>query len=82
MHGYKVLYVVPFVFYTIGIMRIIRDYTYTVWQVGALKFAMLSMGVAIGAYWQEIFLPYAIWLFGVGLALGVYMAYISFSDEA
>jgi hypothetical protein len=63
-------------------MRIIRDYTYTVWQIGALKLAMLSLGIAIGAYWQDIFLPHVTWLLVVGLALGVYISYTSFTEKA
>jgi hypothetical protein len=63
-------------------MRIIRNYTYTVWHIGILKLAMLLMGVALGAYWQEIFLPHVVLLFCLGLALGAFIAYISFTTEA
>lgn len=56
----------------------LRDYTLAWWQIGLLKLAMLCIGIAIGAHWQQFFAPYAIYLFGVGLILGLYIAYVSF----
>jgi hypothetical protein len=46
------------------------------WQVGILKLSLLSIGIAIGAYWQEVFLPYVAWLVVLGVVSGIYIAYI------
>jgi hypothetical protein len=60
-------------------MKVLKDYTFTWWQMGLLKLAMLAIGVAVGAYWQEVFLPYVTLLVIAGIALGIYLAYIACS---
>jgi hypothetical protein len=59
-------------------MDIFRNYTFTWWQVGLLKLALLLLGVAIGAYFQAAFLPYSAALALLGLGLGAYIALASF----
>jgi hypothetical protein len=49
--------------------------TFKWWQIGLLKLALLAIGVAIGAYWPEVFSPYIIGLLVVGIALGIYLAF-------
>ena len=56
-------------------MHIFKNGSYSWWQVGILKLSLLSIGIAIGAYWQEIFLPYVTWLAIAGVVLGLYAAY-------
>jgi len=62
-------------------MDIFRDYTFTWWQVGLLKLALLSLGIAIGSYCQATFLPYSTVLAILGLGLGAYIGWISFRQQ-
>ena len=62
-------------------MNIFRNYTFTWWQVGILKLALLSLGVAIGSYCASTFLPYFPVLIIVALALGIYIAFVSFNQR-
>jgi hypothetical protein len=62
-------------------MDIFRNYTFTWWQVGLLKLALLSLGIAIGSYCQETFVPYATALAVLGILLGLYIAWISFRRQ-
>lgn len=55
-----------------------KNSSLTWWQMGILKLSLLSIGVAIGSQWAEIFLPYAAWLAGVGIVLGLYIAFAWF----
>jgi len=34
---------------------IFKSYTFTWWQIGIFKLALLSFGAAIGAYWHGFF---------------------------
>lgn len=62
-------------------MDIFRDYTFTWRQVGLFKLALLSLGIAIGAYCQATFLPYITILAVLGIGLGAYIAWISFKQR-
>jgi len=59
-------------------MNIFRDYSFTWWQVGIFKLALLALGVAIGSYFSDTFLPYFSLLIILGLAFGGYIAFVSF----
>jgi disulfide bond formation protein DsbB len=45
--------------------------------MGIFKLALLSIGVAIGAYWNEFFRGYSIALIIIALIMSAYIAYIS-----
>ena len=62
-------------------MDIFKPSTLSWWQVGLVKVCLLSLGIAIGAYWQEVFLPYVSILVAVGIALGVYLAVVAFRQH-
>lgn len=62
-------------------MAIFREYKYTWWQIGVFKLALLTLGIAIGAYWADVFAPYIGVLIVLGLALGIYIAVISFKEQ-
>ena len=34
-------------------MNLFKSYTFTWWQIGILKLALLSLGAVIGAYWHD-----------------------------
>ena len=58
-------------------MKIFKQYTYQWWEMGIFKLSLLLLGIAIGAYWQQAFLPYIAMLAGAGVLLGLYMMYAS-----
>jgi hypothetical protein len=62
-------------------MDIFRNYTFTWWQVGLFKLALLSLGIAIGAYCQATFAPYTTVLAVLGIGLGSYIGWISFKQR-
>ena len=59
-------------------MNIFKDYTYKWWQISLLKLCLGLIGIAIGAYWQAIFLPYVTILLVVGIVIGLYLVFITF----
>ena len=62
-------------------MKIFRNYTYSWWQIGLLKLALLSIGIAIGARWYEVFLPYFIALVVFGLVFGFCLLFVSLGQR-
>ena len=36
-------------------MNPFRTYTFTWWQIGVFKVALLAIGVAVGAFWHDFF---------------------------
>ena len=59
-------------------MNIFTSRTLTWWQVGVVKASVLAIGIAVGAYWHEVFLPHLTTLIGLGVVLGLYMAFVWF----
>ncbi|MBU1293052.1 hypothetical protein KJ819_03250 [Patescibacteria group bacterium] len=58
-------------------MNIFKNHTYSWWQIGIFKLSLLAIGVAIGAYWQGLFLPHLALLVSVGVVFALYIIYIS-----
>jgi hypothetical protein len=61
-------------YYFIGIligMRIFKSTTFTWWELGMLKWTGLSVGIAIGATWPDIFAHYAGALLIVAFVLAI-----------
>ena len=58
-------------------MNIFKDYTFTWWQIGLFKLALLCFGVAIGSYWHEVFSGYISALVLIGIILAGYIGFIS-----
>jgi hypothetical protein len=59
-------------------MNIFRAYTYSWWQISIFKIALLSIGVAIGTYWQEFWSAHLPTLFIVAAVSTAYIMYVSF----
>lgn len=62
-------------------MDFFRNYIFTWWQVGILKLALLSLGIAIGSFFANTFLPYFTVLIALALVLGIYIAFVSFRQR-
>jgi len=62
-------------------MSIFKDYMFSWWQVGIFKLALLSFGVAIGAYWHEVFSTHFTLLLVMGIALGIYLTFVSLGQR-
>ncbi len=57
-------------------MNIFKSTTFTWWQISLLKWAVLFIGIAVGALWPQIFAPYASILLITGLAIGAYLGFV------
>ncbi|MCR4279125.1 MAG: hypothetical protein NUV78_00050 [Candidatus Zambryskibacteria bacterium] len=58
-------------------MNIFRNYTLSWKLIALLKFALLFIGIAIGSYWPEYFLPYAPYLLVIGMVAGLYVKIVA-----
>lgn len=57
-------------------MNIFKSSTFTWYEIGALKWAVFLIGIAVGAKWAGVFLPNALWLLIAGLALSAYVGFV------
>ena len=57
-----------------------KSITYTWWQIGIFKLALLAIGIAIGAYWYEFFKSYYIVLILIAVFASVYIVWISLNQ--
>ena len=62
-------------------MHIFSNSTFTWRQIGLFKLSVLTFGIAIGAYWQDVFLPYFTSLLAVAAVSGLYVAYVYFKQH-
>lgn len=58
-------------------MKLFKNYTFTWWQMGAIKLYVLSVGIILGAYWADFFSQYIPQFLGIALILVVYIVSIS-----
>jgi hypothetical protein len=61
-------------------MNITKNTTFTWKQMGMLKFSVLFIGIAIGANWPAVFVPYTAALVIVGLVAGIYLSVIWYRE--
>jgi hypothetical protein len=61
-------------------MNLFRSYTFTWWQMGILKLALLSIGAAIGAYWNSFFGANLAALIVIALVASAYILYVAFGQ--
>ena len=62
-------------------MNIFTNSTFTWWQIGLFKLSTVTFGIAIGAYWQDAFLPYVMPLLVVAVVSGLYVGYVYFKQH-
>ncbi len=63
-------------------MNIFKPTTFTWGQLYEFKWAIFLIGIAIGAFWQKIFAPYAAWIFILGLLLCIPPAIVWFREHS
>jgi len=54
-----------------------KSYTFTWWQIGIFKLALLAIGIAIGSYWHNFFSDYLVPLIIIAVIASVYIMFIS-----
>jgi len=57
-------------------MNIFKSYTLKWWQGGLFKISMISLGIAIGATWPELFMSWTPILWLLSILLAIYISYI------
>jgi len=64
-------------------MRIFKTYTFTCkwWQMSIFKLALLTFGVAIGAYWHDFFGANLTALIVIAIIAGAYSVYAFLRQE-
>ena len=62
-------------------MTIFRSYTFSWWQVGIFKLALLSIGAIIGSYWNEFFASNMTVVVIVAIIAGLYSGYITITQK-
>lgn len=58
-------------------MKVLKGYTYTWWQIGIFKLALLAIGIAIGAHWHDFFLTHITTVLIVAVLASVYVISVS-----
>jgi len=58
-------------------MNPFKSFTFTWWQMGVFKLALLAIGVAIGSYWHELFSDSLILLAVIAVLSSAYIAFIT-----
>jgi len=58
-------------------MKLFKSYTFSWWQMGVFKLALVAIGAAIGAYWHEFFGAYLTALIVIAVIAGAYIMYVS-----
>ena len=57
-------------------MNLFKSFTLKWWQGSLFKISIVTAGVAIGAYWSEVFSPYLVLLILVAVVSGTYISYV------
>lgn len=58
-------------------MNLFKTYSYTWWQMGVFKLALLSIGILIGSQWAGFWNTLTTILILVAVVSSVYMMYVS-----
>jgi len=57
-------------------MNLFKTLTLKWWQISIFRFGMLTLGIAIGAYWHDFFGGYFLFLIIVSALSLAYVAYV------
>jgi hypothetical protein len=61
-------------------MKLFKTKMMSWWEIGIIKFCVMCFGIAIGAYWSDIFAPLALILALIGFIVGMYALYAWVKD--
>jgi hypothetical protein len=61
-------------------MKLFKSKMLQWWEIGVIKFAVLCIGIAVGAHWYPFFFVHAKIILLVGLAAGLYALYFWLKD--
>lgn len=56
-------------------MKIFKSFTMKWWEGSLFKISMIAGGIAIGAYWYQIFVPFLVWFVVIAVLAGLYVSY-------
>jgi len=56
-------------------MKLFGTYKLEWWQIGLIKITLLLFGIAIGAYWYSVWMPYLMTLLVVAVILALYLLF-------
>jgi hypothetical protein len=59
-------------------MKIFRSYTFTWWQIGIFKLALLMIGISIGSYWFAFFGPNLVIWITIAVVASLYIMWAAF----
>ena len=54
-----------------------KSYTYTWWQIGIFKLALLTIGILFGAHWSELWNGLTTPLLIIAIVTSAYVLYVS-----
>ncbi len=57
-------------------MNIFKTFALKWWQTGLFKWGMLTMGIAIGTYWHDLFGRYLLILISMAMVSLAYVTYV------
>ena len=58
-------------------MNIFKSYTFSWWEMGIFKLALMAIGISIGIYWQSFFIQYIEVIWGIAILASIYSMYIA-----
>lgn len=57
-------------------MTIFKTASLKWWQVSIFKISLLALGIAIGSYFADVFVPYQVHLLVLAIVTGIYISYV------
>ena len=58
-------------------MNIFKSYTFSWWEMGIFKLALIAIGISVGIYWQSFFIQYIEVIWGIAILASIYSMYIA-----
>ena len=58
-------------------MNIFKSYTFSWWEMGVFKLALIAIGISVGIYWQSFFIQYIEVIWGIAILASIYSMYIA-----
>ena len=58
-------------------MNIFKSYTFSWWEMGIFKLALIAIGISVGIYWQAFFIEYIEVVWSIAILSSIYSMYIA-----